>query len=300
MTIPTEVAQLKIETDGTDDPIDLTSEFGALYYLNPADVRVAYRDPDGVETLWFIGDDYTLDGNGAEGEGTLTPIAETEAGGHICVWRETPLVQDLNLEENDGFPAQALERAEDRQIIIDQDTRRMVLASIHGCVCDPPMAALPCAEDRAGKCLHFDEDGQPVVIDCDEGRIIQYTVEMETVAGEALPAGFKRKGYIGFACSPAGWVIQAYPVDGETEGSIAFDVRMKTFGNDAPPSAGDSIVAAAPPELITGTDIKSAAVETWTMQEIAANTAVEIAITSCVNIKSVTLNLLLNRGASEA
>lgn len=287
MTIPTEVAQLKIETDGTNDPIDLTSEFGALYYLNPADVVVFYRDPDGNETQWFLGDDYTLSGNGHAGDGVLTPIAATEAGGHICVFRLTPLVQDLDLNENDGFPAEALERAQDRQIIIDQDTRRMVLASVRGCVCDPPMAELPCAEVRANKCLHFDEEGNPIAVDCG-GTVVQMTLELDGL-GAAIAAGTRRRTFIAFACEVTGWSLQT-----DQNASVAIDVRMKPYVENNPPGAGNSIVAAAPPALVNGREKYSTAIETWS-RVVPALTSVEFEVLSNNAATWLTLNIMLRR-----
>jgi len=286
MTIPTEVAQLKIETDGTNDPIDLTSEFGALYFLAFADVVVFYRDPEGNETLWALGDDYTLSGNGAEGEGVLTPIAATEAGGHICVFRLTPLVQDLNLEENDGFPAESLERAQDRQIIIDQDSRRMILSAVRGCVCDPPMAALPCAEDRANKCLHFDENGQPVAVDC--GNVVQLQFEPDGL-GAVIPAGTKRKNYVDFAAEIVGWVMQ-----GSHLGTLEIAVRMKPFATDDPPGPGNSITGATPVRMVNHSDFRSADVEDWTV-DVPAGAAFEFEVVDCVDIQWATLNLLMRR-----
>jgi hypothetical protein len=297
MTIPTEVAQLKIETDGTNDPIDLTSEFGALYFLAFADVVVYYRDPDGVETLWNLGDDYSLSGNGAEGEGVLTPIAATEAGGHICVFRLTPLVQDLNLEENDGFPAESLERAQDRQILIDQDSRRMILSAVRGCVCDPPMAPLPCASDRADKCMHFDANGNPIAVDCSTSNIFQLTHTVDYY-GNVVPAGQSGEDHIDFPCEPIGWVIHS-----KEQGSIALDIRVKAYVENTPPTAGDSIVGATPPALVDGKYKRSTDVADWsipgapveTPRLISGPSGVIYNVNSCTGITRFTLVVLLRR-----
>lgn len=297
MTIPTEVAQLKIETDGTNDPIDLTSENGALYFLNYADVVVFYRDPDGNETEWALGDDYSLSGNGAVGEGILTPISDTEAGGHICVFRLTPLVQDLNLEENDGFPAEALERNDDRQILIDQDSRRMILSAVRGCVCDPPMATLPCANDRANKCMHFDAAGNPIAVDCSTSNIFQLTHTVDYY-GQEIVIGQSGEDHVDFACEPIGWVIHSPDL-----GSIQLDIRVKAYAEDDPPDAGDSIVGATPPELIDGKYKRSTDVADWlipgapaeTPRLISGPSGVVYNVNSCSGITRFTLVVLLRR-----
>jgi len=257
MTIPTEVAQLKIETDGSNDPIDLTSENGALYFLAFADVVVFYRDPEGNETLWNLGDDYTLSGDGMAGEGVLTPIADTEAGGHICVFRLTPLVQDLNLEENDGFPAESLERAQDRQILVDQDSRRMILSAVRGCVCDPPMAPLPCASDRADKCMHFDANGDPIAVDCSTSNIFQQTHTVDYY-GAVIPTGQSGEDHIDFPCEPIGWILIS-----PTSGNFSIDVRVKAYAEDDIAGDADSITGATPPTLTDGKYKRSTDVTDW-------------------------------------
>lgn len=287
MTIPTQVNQLKIQTVDTADPIDLTSDDGALYFLNNSDLRVKYVDSAGNETDWFIGDDFSISGDGAIGEGVLTPISDTEEGGHLCIWRETPLLQEADYEEDDGFPAEVHERAMDRMVLMIQDLARLISRAVRLCACDPPLAPLPCGTDPTA-----------VFGDAVTGSIVQMTVEFDG-NGSALEAGTKVKQFIGFPCRAVGWVLQGYLLDEAEEAddpAIVLDVRMKAFAVDDPPVGANSIVGATPPAMTAHTDYSSTALVGWTTP-IVANTAVEIEIISVTNLKFLTFNLLLRRGA---
>lgn len=64
-----------------------------------------------AETLWTLGVDYTL--SGGDPSGTLTAMVAPASGMTLHGERAVPLLQTLDLNANDGFPASAVEDAFD-------------------------------------------------------------------------------------------------------------------------------------------------------------------------------------------
>lgn len=191
MTIPTTVAEVSVLTAAHDpfnpaDPIDLTGPDGALYFENASDLVVYYISLAGAATLLELGADYEINGEGMDGEGTITPTFNfAEAGGTLHVSRSTPLTQEANYEENDGFPAAVHEGVEDRNRLIDQDLKAQILRAIRMPRHEDAIDPLPVAADRASKFMWFNDAGELVLVDGSG-----YTDEMARDAiGAALVAG---------------------------------------------------------------------------------------------------------------
>lgn len=165
MTVPTSVADVAVLTAAHDpfnpaDPIDLTSGDGALYFENASDLVVNYIALDGTVTLLELGTHYEIDGEGRDGEGTITPTFDfAEAAGTLHVSRATPLLQEAAFEENDGFPAKTTEHVLDRDRLIDQDLNAQIQRSLRVPRHEDTVPILPAAADREGKYLRGKADG---------------------------------------------------------------------------------------------------------------------------------------------
>ena len=73
-----------------------------------------------AETLWTLGVDYTL--SGGDPSGTLTAMVAPASGMTLHGERAVPLLQTLDLNANDGFPASAVEDAFDLLTMMIQQT----------------------------------------------------------------------------------------------------------------------------------------------------------------------------------
>lgn len=97
---------------------------------------------------------------------------------------------------------------------------------------------------------------------------------------------------VGAACEvrvPYAMQLTRVTVLGDAAGSITVDVRVDTFAN-YPPSAGDSIVGAAPPQLSAAASSEDSTLSGWTVQ-IAAGSVVRFVVTACSGIRRATVLL---------
>jgi hypothetical protein len=82
--------------------------------FNQNDLTVIVRSATGTETVKTITTHYTVSGVGSAGGGNVTMLTAPLSGETLTVLREQDLIQELDLVENDPFPAQSLEDALDK------------------------------------------------------------------------------------------------------------------------------------------------------------------------------------------
>jgi hypothetical protein len=106
--------------------------------------------------------------------------------------------------------------------------------------------------------------------------------------GEDIPVGLAAGLYVPFGCTivRAVWLLPP----GES-GSITADVRVAAY-EAWPPSAGDSIVAASPPTVVSGVKSKDDALTGWT-RAVPEDSGMLVVVTACTGVKRASLYLYL-------
>ncbi len=129
-------------------------------FLAAEDLRVIRRVGD-LDTILDLGSDYSVSGADLELGGTVT-IAAPVVGARLIIERATPELQPTDYVANDRFPAESHERALDRGILIDQETRAIAGRTLQVPVGESGIT-LPLIDNRKGYYLAFDADGNPIV-----------------------------------------------------------------------------------------------------------------------------------------
>jgi hypothetical protein len=130
--------------------------------FNQNDLTVIVRSAIGTETVKTITTHYTVSGVGGSGGGNVTMLTAPLSGETLTVLREQDLIQELDLVENDPFPAQSLEDALDKLTFMVQqhseEIDRTIKASRTNTITSTEFTVS--AADRANKIFAFDSAGE--------------------------------------------------------------------------------------------------------------------------------------------
>ena len=133
--------------------------------FNQNDLTVIVRSATGTETVKTITTHYTVSGVGNSGGGNVTMLTAPTATETITILREQDLVQELDLVENDPFPAQSLEDALDKLTFVVQqqgeELDRSIKASRTNTITSTEFTVS--AANRANKVFAFDSAGELAV-----------------------------------------------------------------------------------------------------------------------------------------
>ncbi len=165
MTLPVDVAKLRLSTDGATKVFALTGGGGALYAASPSDL-VAFHTPEGgAPGHLAYGADFTISGDITTGSASLTTVAaDALAAGVLTVGRLTPLLQAATFREGDGNPSARFESTSDLGRMIDQEAAEAIGRSLQQPYAEAPRSmALPYLSSRAGRALGFDGAGNVAV-----------------------------------------------------------------------------------------------------------------------------------------
>jgi hypothetical protein len=126
------------------------------------DLTVIVRSATGTETVKTITTHYTVSGVGSAGGGNVTMLTAPASGETLTILREQDLVQELDLVENDPFPAQSLEDALDKLTFVVQqqgeELDRSIKASRTNTITSTEFTVS--AANRASKVFAFDSAGE--------------------------------------------------------------------------------------------------------------------------------------------
>ena len=155
-------ATQKVQYNGTGS----TTVFAYTFKIfNQNDLTVIVRSAAGTETVKTITTHYTVSGVGGSGGGNVTMLTAPTATETITILREQDLVQELDLVENDPFPAQSLEDALDKLTFVVQqqgeELDRSIKASRTNTITSTEFTVS--ASDRANKIFAFDSSGELAV-----------------------------------------------------------------------------------------------------------------------------------------
>jgi len=133
--------------------------------FNQNDLTVIVRSAAGTETVKTITTHYTVSGVGSSGGGNVTMLTAPASGETLTVLREQDLIQELDLVENDPFPAQSLEDALDKLTFVVQqqgeELDRSIKASRTNTITSTEFTVS--AASRANKIFAFDSAGELAV-----------------------------------------------------------------------------------------------------------------------------------------
>jgi hypothetical protein len=158
MTVSSATSKVQYNGNGS------TTVFAYTFKIfNQNDLTVIVRSAAGTETVKTITTHYTVSGVGSAGGGNVTMLTAPIAGETLTILREQDLTQELDLVENDPFPAQSLENALDKLTFIVQQQGEELTRAIKA----PRTNTIITTEftvpaDRASKVLAFDASGNVI------------------------------------------------------------------------------------------------------------------------------------------
>ena len=157
MTVSSSTSRVQFNGNGS------TTVFAYSFKIfDQDDLTVILRSATGGETVKTITTHYTVSGVGNAGGGNVTMLTAPASGETLTILREQDLVQELDLVENDPFPAQSLEDALDKLTFIvqqhDEELGRAIKASRTNTISSTEFTVS--AADRANKVFAFNSAGE--------------------------------------------------------------------------------------------------------------------------------------------
>ena len=157
MTVSSSTSRVQFNGNGS------TTVFAYSFKIfDEDDLTVIVRSANGTETVKTITTHYTVSGVGNAGGGNVTMLTAPASGETLTILREQDLVQELDLVENDPFPAQSLEDALDKLTFIvqqhDEELGRSIKASRTNTIGSTEFTVS--AADRASKVFAFNSAGE--------------------------------------------------------------------------------------------------------------------------------------------
>jgi hypothetical protein len=110
----------------------VTTAFSFPYrFLADADlVVISVNDTTGAETSQVLTTNYTVTGAGAVSGGTVTMLSAPASGTTLVIYRDPAQLQDLDLSDNDSFPAEEVEKRLDKLTMLLQRVSNLVSRAI--------------------------------------------------------------------------------------------------------------------------------------------------------------------------
>ena len=160
MTVSSATSKVQYNGNGS------TTVFAYTFKVfNQNDLTVIVRSAAGTETVKTITTHYTVSGVGSAGGGNVTMLTAPASGETLTILREQDLTQELDLVENDPFPAQSLEDALDKLTFVVQqqgeELDRSIKASRTNTITSTEFTVS--AASRANKIFAFDSAGELAV-----------------------------------------------------------------------------------------------------------------------------------------
>jgi hypothetical protein len=121
MTIASSTGRIQYNGNGTT--LAFTVPF---YFLDNSHLQVVLTSAANVDTVQTITTNYTVSGSGNPAGGTVTMVVAPALGEKLTVIRSVPLTQSTDLVDNDPLPAEVLETALDKGIMIDQQIQEQL------------------------------------------------------------------------------------------------------------------------------------------------------------------------------
>lgn len=121
MTIASSTGRIQYSGNGTTQAFTVP-----FYFLADSHLQVVLTSVASVDTVQTITTNYTVSGSGNPAGGTVTMIVAPASGEKLTIIRSVPLTQSTDLVDNDPLPAEVLETALDKGIMIDQQIQEQL------------------------------------------------------------------------------------------------------------------------------------------------------------------------------
>lgn len=156
MTVTSSVQDVSYDTDGVTTQFPTT-----FYFLNENDIRVdKIAKANGALDSLTLGTDFTVAGAGDQNGGFVTSLSTYPSGFTLHVYREVPVTQETQYQQNDPFPAKTTEKALDKLTMIAQQNTSQITNSIRYPLSEfTADGTLPASGERANMMLGFDANG---------------------------------------------------------------------------------------------------------------------------------------------
>lgn len=157
-------------------------------FLDAADLTVILTSSAGVETVQTITTHYTVSG-GSGSTGSVTMVTAPASGEKLTIVRDPALTQTLDLVANDPLPAEELEQALDKAVMLLQRVAERIDRSVVIQDSDTGTLTLPVAADRANKYAAFDASGNLIASTGPSGdSTVPVSTFMETLLDDTTAA----------------------------------------------------------------------------------------------------------------
>lgn len=138
-----------------------------LFYEN-SHLKVTLTSSAGIDTVQTITTHYTVAGAGVSSGGTVTMLTAPASGSKLTIERIVPLVQQTELDNDEDFPSENVEKQLDLTVQMIQQisaTGGSVDRSLKYPSTEPSgfVSTLPVKASRAGKIISFDANGNLLV-----------------------------------------------------------------------------------------------------------------------------------------
>jgi hypothetical protein len=121
MTIASSTGRIQYNGNGTTQAFTVP-----FYFLDNSHLQVVLTSVASVDTVQTITTNYTVSGSGNPAGGTVTMVVAPALGEKLTIIRSVPLTQSTDLVDNDPLPAEVLETALDKGIMIDQQVQEQL------------------------------------------------------------------------------------------------------------------------------------------------------------------------------
>lgn len=154
MTVANNGIRVSYNGDGTSTVFAVPFQF-----LDASELVVVRVAADGAETTLAIGTEYTV-GGGEGAVGSVTTAAPPAAGARLVIYRNTALVQGIDYQEGDSFPANTHELGLDRATMQNQEQADKLTRAVKLRPTTTVMTEIHISDPEPGKALVWTETGQ--------------------------------------------------------------------------------------------------------------------------------------------
>ncbi len=192
MTVSTTGSTAQFLPNGVNTSFPFSFRFFAA-----TDLKVFWQKPDGTIQLLVLNSNYTVQGVGNDGGGSITTIGTPLPNGLLVVSRIMVATQLTSFRNQGEFFAEIHEDAFDKLVMLVQQTIDSQSRGLTVPLADPLSLnlELPGAVSRSGKVLAFDEVGQPVSSNLSLAQIEQQPALALESAAQAEASALAALGY---------------------------------------------------------------------------------------------------------
>lgn len=226
------------------DPNGVTINFPfAFRFFAATDLKVFWQKPDGTIQLLVLNSNYTVQGAGNDGGGSITTIGTPLPNGLLVVSRIMVATQLTSFRNQGEFFAEIHEDAFDKLVMLVQQTIDNQGRGLTVPVADPLNInlVLPGAVARAGKALGFDVSGQPIVSTLTLEQIEQQpalALEAAEQAAASAEAAGDSEAAADQSASTSTAAAAAAAASAQSVAYAAMQLGMSTWGYRAQPFQG--------------------------------------------------------------